>query len=138
MKCILNKKGFTLIELIIVIAILGTLALVLVPQFMGYVDSADVQAKRSNIDTIEKAATASLTKAKVHEDTTKRTTTTFNDYLEKSLGKSFGTSGTDYVVTLEHLTGTDGLNKDTVIKEITYQECVYTLSTKTYTGSCAD
>lgn len=138
MKSLQNKKGFTLIELIIVIAILGVLALVLVPQFMGYVDDADITAQRSNIDTIEKAATASLTKAKVHEDTTKRTTSTFNDYLKKSLGESFGTLGTEYKVELDNLTGTDGLNKDTVIKEITYLECVYTLSTKTYTGSCAD
>lgn len=35
-----NKKGFTLIELIVVIAILGILALFLVPQFMGYANDA--------------------------------------------------------------------------------------------------
>lgn len=34
------KKGFTLIELIVVIAILGILALVLLPKFSGFTDNA--------------------------------------------------------------------------------------------------
>lgn len=33
----INKKGFTLIELIVVIAIIGVLAMILVPSMMGYV-----------------------------------------------------------------------------------------------------
>lgn len=33
----INKKGFTLIELIVVIAILAVLALLLVPQITGYI-----------------------------------------------------------------------------------------------------
>lgn len=36
----LNKKGFTLVELIVVIAILGVLAAILVPSFTGYVAKA--------------------------------------------------------------------------------------------------
>ena len=39
-----NKKGFTLIELIVVIAILGILALIAIPRFAGFTD----RAKKSN------------------------------------------------------------------------------------------
>ncbi|MEG0313798.1 MAG: type II secretion system protein [Erysipelotrichaceae bacterium] len=43
-----NKKGFTLIELIVVIAILGVLALILVPNFMGYLADAKETTAVSN------------------------------------------------------------------------------------------
>lgn len=35
-----NKKGFTLVELIVVIAIIGILAAVLIPQYSGFQDKA--------------------------------------------------------------------------------------------------
>lgn len=50
-----NKKGFTLIELIVVIAILGVLALFLVPSFMGYARDAKVQVMKANIKTGQNA-----------------------------------------------------------------------------------
>lgn len=50
-----NKKGFTLIELIVVIAILGILALFLVPSFMGYARDAKVQVMKANIKTGQNA-----------------------------------------------------------------------------------
>lgn len=39
-KRIHNRKGFTLIELIVVIAILGILAAVLIPRFTGFTEKA--------------------------------------------------------------------------------------------------
>ncbi|HBH13412.1 MAG TPA: hypothetical protein DDX29_09915 [Clostridiales bacterium] len=37
-----NKKGFTLIELIVVIAILGILAMIAIPRFSGFTDRAKI------------------------------------------------------------------------------------------------
>ena len=64
-----NKKGFTLIELIVVIAILGILLLFLVPQVVGYIQSAkETKAKQecsqlvkiANIELVDLYASNSL------------------------------------------------------------------------------
>lgn len=44
----LNKKGFTLIELIVVIAILAVLALLLVPQITGYIAASKDSVGKAN------------------------------------------------------------------------------------------
>jgi type IV pilus assembly protein PilA len=53
-----NKKGFTLIELIVVIAILGILAAVLIPTISGYTDKANARAVEADARTIITAAAA--------------------------------------------------------------------------------
>jgi general secretion pathway protein G len=49
------QTGFTLIELMIAIIIIGLLAAVAVPAFMGYLGRARVQAAKSTIRTFEEA-----------------------------------------------------------------------------------
>jgi type IV pilus assembly protein PilA len=55
-----NKKGFTLIELIVVIAILGILAGIAVPKFGGFTDKAKAQADATACKTIQTAVLAGL------------------------------------------------------------------------------
>ena len=61
----LNKKGFTLIELIVVIAIIATLLLILVPTMNGFVDTAKKEKDLANARAIYSAAKAQQTAYKV-------------------------------------------------------------------------
>ena len=65
-----SKKGFTLVELIVVLVILAVLAAMLVPALVGYIDKAKAEKEYQTASTVYAAAQAVVTEAYGKNDIT--------------------------------------------------------------------
>ena len=68
MKKGMNNKGFSLVELIVVIAIMAVLVGVLAPQFLRYVERSRLQKDNQAIGEIANAAKSALAQENVNDE----------------------------------------------------------------------
>lgn len=117
-----NRKGFTLIELIVVIAIIAILAAVLIPRFVGFSDSAREKSALSDARNILLALEALDAEGKFPDTSDDSTVVTeeVNNYVGKKI------LNTDAVIS--DLNNTNGIN-------FTF---VKTINGKDYTVTCTD
>ena len=120
-----NKKQFTLIELIIVIVVIGILAGMALPKFMGIQRDAKVAAMQQDIDTLEKAILLYNTNSddNSYPISTKIDKTTLNKSLQYELAKINDDGNEIYIIDDSKLT--------TYIDRTKYPINDYCYSTKT-------
>ena len=91
MKKIKNQQGFTLIELIIVIAVIAILAAVLLPRFLGFTDDAKMSAAKADAKNLATAVEAIIAQNKTFEATEGGVNSRYSpgevmNYVGKTLG----------------------------------------------------
>ena len=90
----MNNKGFSLVELIVVIAIMAVLVGVLAPQFIKYVESSRRSTDVQNAETIRSAVLADIADGKITGSGSSSTcTSTTSGTIPSSLGEVPKTKG---------------------------------------------
>lgn len=98
-KQLKNRKGFTLIELVIVVAILGILAAVITPVIIGQVSKAYTATDTANVRSVYNAAVLYLTEQEIAGTLSYNSGTITPAQLSTYLGGVDGTYSATYTYT---------------------------------------
>ena len=136
-----SKKGFTLVELIVVLVILAVLAAMLVPALVGYIDRAKAEKEYQTAATVYGAAQAVITEKYAKNEFTDAEKSAKKIVTGAEL-KSMGGTGKDAVIILagvdsKAVTGYEFSFKDNIISggKVTISGYDYTLTISTTDGS---
>ena len=100
-----NNKGFSLVELIIVIAIMAILAGALAPALIKYINKSRRSADVSNADTIRTACQTALSDEEAMNDfITKKGSGAVTDTVSNLKGSGYGAFGTELTSILGNAT----------------------------------
>lgn len=134
-KKLKDKKGFTLVELIVVLVILAILAALLIPSLTGYIDKANKEKVVAETRMVAMAVQTELSEAYGQAGA--------GNKIEPGTWEAGGT--VDHIASIEALAevvdGTDTTfeataSKDGALKTVSYNDgvytCVYDASAKTY------
>lgn len=97
-----KKQGFTLIELVIVIAIIGVLAAIAIPKYQQSKNKANIAAHKANVHMLESAATMKLADGIDEDITWDGTDDDSIKYVQKwpKVPAGIKNAGSNYTVTI--------------------------------------
>ncbi|MDR2492690.1 MAG: prepilin-type N-terminal cleavage/methylation domain-containing protein [Coriobacteriales bacterium] len=134
-----RRKGFTLVELIVVVVILAILAAIAVPSLIGYIDKSSEAAAKSEAVTVTTAlqtastdvyaSTGSVaTAASDYKMTTGAAAATWEDVVNDLAGTSYANGVLSGVLFSTNGTLTDYVFIASSGQRVTYASGVYTVS----------
>lgn len=128
-----NNKGFSLVELIVVVAIMAVLVGVLAPAYLKYVDNSRVNKDETNVEEFRHALEIVLAEEDVYSKltvTSNKATITIsdaNDANESTFSPAAGDDGNAYVV--KKLQEVAGKKLDLSAKDNNGKQVVLTIDT---------